>query len=530
MFQVQVESTSGRVPIDLYPGSVTLIVGPNGVGKSALLQDIYRLLPSNLASYYPGHRQITFSHGWENMQMSLSDLDTNLFSSFDSFNRYKSVWPEEQFKSVLRRLQNSEAAYNQEMLERMRHGANTELTLALRQSPMQLLNSIFQTARMPVRFKITDLGLTVTRDGAEYGVDRLSDGERASLFIASAVVNRTDNGVIIIDEPERHLHPSISAPLISSAVRSRPDISYVFASHDLNLIETLEVDNFLYIRNSQLITDRPERRIYDFRHVGTLDQVSPDLKRDILGVRDKVLFVEGEVTSLDSPLYSACYPGWKVAPRGGHDKVQEAVKALNSNAELHWMEVVGIIDGDGRDADEIQKLREGKIITLSVPTVENLYFLPQVVEEVCKTMTEAHGGDYQELYAAADASVSQILNSDAVEIVARRATWLINRKLSEQKTSVDLVREGNIPLVTVDLAAIKSQVQLELDQYIAGAPTLQSLLRLPIKNTGIPGRIAGAIGLKLKKYKQTVLHQIEINSAAGQVIKRAVMSHLPVLP
>lgn len=530
MHAVVIDSHAGPLPVPLDSGTVTLIVGPNGVGKSALLQDIYRRLPTDQVSYYPGHRQITFSHGWENLQMSLTDLDNNLFAQTEGFNRYKSVWPEEQFKSVLRRLQHAEAAYNQELISRLDPTGDNSSVLSRRESPVQLLNTIFQTARMAVSFKLTDIGLTAVRGGAEYQVDRLSDGERAALFVATAIVNRRAGGVVIIDEPERHLHPSISAPLISSAVRARPNLSFVFASHDLNLIETLQVDNFIYVRDSSLISINPERRIYDFRHVSALEDVSPDLKRDILGARDKVMFVEGEATSLDTPLYSNCFPAWKVAARGGHEKVQESVRALNDNSELHWMEVVGIVDGDGRTQEEIDTLKTAKIITLPVPTIENLFFLPEVVQNVVDVIVALEGGDRVAMYTAAEGAVSQVVQRNKDEIINRRTTWLANRKLAEGKVSVRDVREGVSAIPAVDIAGIRTAVEQELDEFVSTSPSLDTLRRLPIKNTGIPASIAQAIGLTIKRYKQIVLRQLEINSVEGQGIRTAILREMPVLP
>lgn len=530
MHNVILESHAGQFPIALNPGTVTLVVGPNGVGKSAVLQDIYRRLPTGHASYYPGHRQITFSHGWENMQMSLTDLDNNLFSQTEGFNRYKSFWPEEQFKSVLRRLQNAEVAHNQELMSQLNPTGDNSSILLQKSSPINLLNTIFQAARMSVSFKFTDVGLTAVRDGAQYQVDRLSDGERAALFLAAAVVNRRSGGIVIIDEPERHLHPSISAPLIAAAVRCRPNLSFVFASHDLNLIETLQVDNFIYVRNSTLINETPERRTYDFRHVSSLEAISPDLKRDILGVRDKVMFVEGDTTSLDTPLYSNCFPGWKVAARGGHDKVQEAVRALNDNADLHWMEVVGIVDGDGRSQQEIDALKAAKIITLPVPTVENLFFLPEVVRKVIDTIVALEGGDASTIYASAESAVEQIVARDQSEIINRRTTWLTNRKLSESKVSVQDVRNGANSIPEIDISDIRTTVEQELQDFLSDTPSLVKLKKLPIKNTGIPSSLAQAIGLPIKRYKQIVLRQLEINTLAGQEMRAAILREMPVLP
>lgn len=531
MHSINLETTMGLTNIDVPKGSVTLVVGPNGVGKSALLQDIYRKLPIESAVYYPGHRQITFSHGWDNLQIPLADLDNNLFAQFDGFNRYKSVWPEEQFKAILRKFQNSESAYNQKLVERLRTGESSQAVLSERGSPMQVLNNIFETARMSVRFTLTETGVTAVRSGDQYGVDRLSDGERAALFLAAAVANQQKPGVIIMDEPEKHLHPSISAPLVSSAVRARPDNAYIFATHDLNLIETLAVDKIIYIRNSQVISERPERRLYEVVNIDNLEHVAQDLKRDILGVRDKVLFVEGVATSLDMPLYAACFPEWKVAPRGGHEKVQEAVKTLNENDKLHWMQAIGIIDGDGRSGDEINELKLSKIIALPVPSIENLFFLREVVQEMCTLYQGIDGIEASIKMGEIDSKIGQFVTSNYDNIVARRTTWLLNRKISEQKVSVAQIIQGKESIDAIDILSIKKGVKEQLDEFLALPPQLDDVELLPIKATGIQAKIVELTGYKsVKEYKQSVLHQLDVNSKHGQTIKSAILGRLPVLP
>ncbi len=531
MFSTSIDTFQGPLELTLESNSITLVVGPNGVGKSALLQDIYRRLPINVTSYYPGHRQITFSHGWENMQMSLSDLDSNLFAQTEGFNRFKSVWPEEQFKAVLRRLQNSENAYNQDIISRIRNGEHHKPLVDQLSSPMQILNTVFRNARLSVQFKLTESGLTAVRSGRQYGIDRLSDGERAALFIIAAIVNQPEAGVIIIDEPERHLHPSISAPLISSAVRARPHLSFVFATHDLNLIDTLSVDQTLYIRDSNVISDRPEKRVYDIRRINGLETIPQDLKRDILGVRDKVLFVEGTSNSLDMPIYSACFANWKIAPRGGHDKVQEAVRALNDNSDLHWMQAIGIIDGDGRDSSEVFELHLSKIIALPVPSIENLFFIREVVEQICEIFEGVDGVSASERLIRLDGNIANLVSSNLSEIVHKRTVWIANRRLSSMKVSLVEIREGKSTIDPVDLNNIKENVLKEINAFLALPPKLDDIEHLPIKATGIPAKISELAGASsLKKYKQTVLHQLEINSVHGQKMKAAILSRLPVLP
>lgn len=526
MANIQIQTPQGLNAVNVEPGQVHLIVGPNGVGKSALLQDMYRSQSPGYVSYYPGHRQITFSHGLDNLQMSFLDLTNNLFSQTEGFNRYKSVWPEEQFKHILKRLQNAENAYNHELLDKVRSETDDQDLLHQQGSPIQLLNRIFEEARMAVRFLLSDDGLSAFRSGSVYTVDRLSDGERAALFMAAAVVGRRTEGSVLIDEPERHLHPSISSKLVSAMVRSSPHIGYVFATHDLNLIETLEVDGIVYLQNSAVIGEMPERRIYSIQQVGELGNLPVDLKRDILGARDKILFVEGALTSLDNALYSLCYPEYKVSPRGGSDKVQEAVKALHENSTMHWLEVRGIVDGDGRDEHERAELEAARIGTLPMPSIENLFFLPEVVESVVKLHIDLHGGDFEATMSSVLAGTNSALSADRDQIIARRTAWFTNRAVSASKISVAQAKDQQF-VERVRIDDIRSSLAEQFD-VLADNVSLSKLEFLPLKASGIPARIASLCGASsLKKYKQIVIRQIQLQTTSGKVMEKEMRQRLP---
>lgn len=82
----------------------------------------------------------------------------------------------------------------------------------------------------------------------------------------------------------------------------------------------------------------------------------------------------------------------------------------------------------------------------------------------------------------------------------------------------------------IDILGVKAAIEEELNSFLASSPSLEKLKRLPIKNTGIPAKIAQTLGLPVKKYKQTVLRQMEINSPEGQRIRTAILAEMPVLP
>lgn len=529
-YAVTIPSMPHPKVVEFKSGQVCLVVGPNGVGKSALLHQLFRNIGQSLSDYYPGHRSITFSHGHENLSMNIADLDKQFWTNTESFNRYRNHWPEEQFKSVIRKIQHAQAAHNEKIIKRIRDGEDGTILAQLNDSPIAKINHCFHIAGLPIVFDLDIDGFTARRSDNRYSIDRLSDGERAALFIVGAIVTTFPGRVLMIDEPERHLHPSISAPLISTAIRLRPEISYCFATHDLNLIQNIEAEQILFVKNSNVLSVQPEQRHYEVHFIRDVSEVSDDLKKDILGVRDKVLFVEGEATSLDRALYTAAFPDWKISPRGGADKVIEATAALASNLDLHWIQAAGLVDGDGRDEVEKSKLKLKNIMTLPCPSIENLFFLPGVVRAICELMSETDNISVEQRIAHVNSEIRILLNENKDEIIYRRTAWSVNREISESKISIDKIRNGVDFNISINANAHYNRISEELNEFIAGPYGINELKCLPIKATKIPSKITNLLGCSsLKWYKTAVLRQIELNSPRGIAMIEEIRSILPVI-
>lgn len=184
-------------------GEVTLIAGANGVGKSALLYDLYKSMPLGGATYYPGHRQITFNNGWDNLQQDMTQLVSNFYNHYDAFNRYKGSWGEDHFKSVVKKLGNRETIYRGELFLRIRDEEAAAIAEAKElQSPLGHLNAIFSAAGLMISLSLDETGLLVSRGEARYRIDQMSDGERAALFVVGAILTQQSDTIIMIDEPE----------------------------------------------------------------------------------------------------------------------------------------------------------------------------------------------------------------------------------------------------------------------------------------------------------------------------------------
>lgn len=529
MLPLTVDTTSGPKILEFQRGEITLVVGPNGVGKSAFLYQIYRSQPVGGAEYYPGHRQLYFNHGWENSHLSENDLSQNLYSQVNAFNRYKGQFTEDQFKSVLRKITNLESSFNREMIESIRENPDHAVGLKFRNSPLDKLNKVFAAAGLPISFTFGRNGLQARREESEYSIDQLSDGERAALLLTGSIISKP-SGLIIFDEPERHIHPSISAPLIEHAVRITPNRSYLFSTHDINLTETLHVDRVIYINNSKMISKDPEMRTFDLRVVEDVKSISNTLRRAVLGARGKVLFVEGDEASLDMALYRMFYKDWKVVPSGSGHKVVESVRALRSNDKLHWVQCAGIIDGDGLLESEKTRMRDDAIFPLPVSSIENLFFLPSVIRGVAHVLTSLEGGCADKRIATVQESLTTMAPNDLEEIIARRAAWLIQRAVSKTVPSVKTIRLGIDSIETVNIVEIVRQVRKDLECWALNLESLKDIAVHPIKQTGIPETISKAVGAKnSQQYKQIVLTQIENEGKTGLEIADAIRTLLPVI-
>lgn len=524
------QSTLGAVFVGFSPMSVTLVTGPNGAGKSALLYQLYRALPQGAATYLPGHRQINFNNALDQIGQDIAQLQLNAYNHFDAFNRYKGAWSEDQFKATLRVLMHAESAFNRNFRHQVAAcGVAAIPSASLRDSPVDTLNLVFSTSGFQVSFILDDRGLTAIKAGKSYSVEALSDGERAALFIASALITQPAATTLLIDEPEKHLNPSISGLLIETAIRTRNDVAVVLSTHDVSLIERLNAQSILYIKDSQVLSLRPEMRSFDVELIqeGALPE---GLKADVLGSRSRVLFVEGTEKSRDAALYANVYPTQKVVSKGGADKVIEAVNGLAGSGSLHWLTVSGLIDSDGRTDPELKKLAQRGVVALPTPTVENLFFL----EDMQKCFVEAdlamRGGlSWNDRQRNLERAVAAIVVTAREEIEARRVCWAIQRVINAHPFSVKTIRNETAQDLTININPIKHMVSEEVEEILKKG-VREILINLPIKNTDVPDTAARALGAtSFKTYCSVIQRQIDVQTEGGLRALYALKAKLPSL-
>ena len=179
-------------------------------------------------------------------------------------------------------------------------------------SPFDQLNELLALGTLAVTIKNSNDEeiLAQHRDASvPFSIAQMSDGERNAAIIAATVLTVDPGTVLLIDEPERHLHRSIIEPFLSALFDRRRDCAFVVSTHEVALPVANPEARVLMVRSCQWSGD-DKAKAWDVEVLEANADLPEDLKRAILGSRKRILFVEGEPQSLDLPLYQCAISGY----------------------------------------------------------------------------------------------------------------------------------------------------------------------------------------------------------------------------
>ena len=134
--------------------------------------------------------------------------------------------------------------------------------------------------------------------------------------MAANVLTVEPGTILLIDEPERHLHRSIVEPFLSALFAKRQDCGFVISTHEIALPIANPAANVVILRSCVWNGSQPGA--WDAEVLESGAKLPEDLKRDILGARGRILFVEGTPNSRNLPLYGALFPAVSDSERGLH--------------------------------------------------------------------------------------------------------------------------------------------------------------------------------------------------------------------
>lgn len=527
LFTLAVPRPSGQdLLIHLEAGDILFVLGPNGTGKSALLQYFARSAPGK-AQWICAHRQTWFSDTTldiapsqkEQIERALENIAT------DPAARWKDIYGGSRPAIALADLVASENARARAIAQQVDAG-NLHRAQTLSQSdvsPISTINQLMHAARLSISISLTDDNHALaSRPGSQpYSVAELSDGERNALLLAANVLTARPGTLLLVDEPERHLHRSIILPLLAQLFTARNDLAIVISTHEVSLpLETSRQSRVLLLRgcihNGSFFT------AWDADLMPNEADVPSDLKAHILGSRRKILFVEGDQRSLDAALYSALFPEVSVVPKSSWLDVEKAVTGLRGVETLHWLSAYGVVDNDRRSSEEIDRLRNKGIYVLPFYSVEAVYYLPELMRRACERLVQATGGDVEVLVDNA-ISVALSVAEERIDHLAGRAAYrTVWYKATRELSS--WAQNGcwpqNIEL-NIDARGTFEEERSRLRSLLQDRDYRAIIERYPIRETPAPSRIAQELGFQSRQqYERAVLKILQEDEAARELVRR----------
>ena len=108
----------------------------------------------------------------------------------------------------------------------------------------------------------------------------MSDGERNATILAATVLTVEPGTVLLIDEPERHLHRAIIEPFLSALFRQREDCTFVVSTHEIALPIVNPDVSVLMVRSCEWNGDTAKS--WDVAVLDPNTELPEELKRAIL--------------------------------------------------------------------------------------------------------------------------------------------------------------------------------------------------------------------------------------------------------
>lgn len=502
------DKLGAAAPVVVKGEHVLVVVGANGTGKSSFGRE--------LAAHYPdyteriaGMRALFINSSSVNFRDMVSErLLSPLLSDYE--------------KLVLRlREEEYEAAVNYKEAAKKEPGLPPPATKIDR--IQEIWEKMFPHNRLVRKSGFIELA-AVSKNGNPYNASRMSDGEKIVFYLIGAVLNAKPGALLIIEEPEIHLHSSIKSLLWDEIEACRPDCTYVYLTHDIEFASSRRNSKRIWIRSYD-----GDDRVWDYELIDDNESFPEELYLEILGNRKPVLFIEGtDSSSIDIRLYPHIFPGYMVKPMGGCQKVIETTKAFGQLKDFHLLESKGIVDRDRRTEGEIAYLRQQHILVPDVAEVENLLMLEPVIETVARRLMR----NSEAVFAQVKENVVKLFEKELEAQVLLHARHRVRKKLEtavDRKIASVEQLAGHVEALreSIHVHAIYSELKADFLRY-AEEGDYRSILRVYNQKGMLPqSRLCNLLGINNKEsYLNLILSILKENKDDADAIRTAIKEAL----
>lgn len=498
-FNLAIPHTTGTVVnLSVNLGERVFVLGANGTGKSSLMQHLYAAHRGN-SRRISAHRQTWFSSNALTLSpQQKRQTETNMLTM--------DTQPKARWSDDYSAARASIAIYDLIDAENVRArsiaGAvdDNDMGLARKLSendaPIKVINELLRLSNIPIEIFVRENEQVVaSKSGsAPYSIAELSDGERNALLIAADVLTVKEGTLILIDEPERHLHRSIISPLLTLLFARRPDCTFVVSTHEVMLPLDNPSARTLLVRGCNFAGS--SATAWDTDLILPETDIDDELGKDILGARRKLLFVEGTEQSLDKPLYSLVFPNVSIVAKSSCRDVEHATSGIRDAAGLHWLEAFGIVDSDRRTQADLDRMKGKGVYALSAFSIESIYYHPEIQRRVAERHAAVTGESASKRLTDAKAAALTAIMPHVQRLSERTAEKLLREKVYQNVPGKQDIASATPINISIDVAAVVEEERNRLQDALNNGRLEEVIARYPIRETPALGEIVRKIGFQ----------------------------------
>lgn len=364
---------------------------------------------------------------------------------------------------------------------------------------------------------------TMVRDAPHtlYNGAEMSDGERVIFYLVGQVLSTPEGGVIVIDEPELHLHRSIQASLWDTVEAERTDCLFVYLTHDLDFAASR-------VAATKVCLKSYDGQGWDWFEVPVNNEVPEEVFLEILGSRKPIVFVEGDKGSWDYFIFQKVYPEFTIAPCGGADSVIHATRSFSSLAHLHRHACYGIIDRDFRDDEQVGWLRDRGVLVLDYSEIENLLLSEAVLHAIAAHL-HILGDDFSSRFERIKDIIFEHMTHNEEQLVSS----ITASKVEKQLKNFDATAEGKAALenalesaASVDVSSLYETTLADVDDIISRRNYPRALQIYNDK--GLISEVSPVFGLKPGEVAEYIKRVV--SSGEGDDLVEALVQQAPSIP
>jgi ABC-type branched-subunit amino acid transport system ATPase component len=267
-------------------------------------------------------------------------------------------------------------------------------------NPVTPYINLFQ--RMFPEYRLSDSGnelrdqlYIVLPNEEEVPFTDLSSGEQEVFFLLTFFLrNSIHDSVVLIDEPELHLHPELARRMIRTMLSINPGNQVWLATHNADLIDEAGSDRSYYVaREGPGKAARVVRAVDENAELALLREIFG--YSGFVGLARKLVLLEGDSTSADRRVFASLFPGAadqiRFVPIQSATNIARITRVVEAivQQQLGHIELFLIRDRDYLSSDEMDRYRAGakdRVFVLERHEIENYLLDSELITEACRDL------------------------------------------------------------------------------------------------------------------------------------------------